>query len=80
MAQVNNRGQGKVSLPARFVTAWHGKLGSCCCCCSTDYYSVVRRAVRVAVTPMMMLERSTQSIASARAWGAKGKEKHESLT
>lgn len=22
MAQVNNRGQGKVSLPARFVTAW----------------------------------------------------------
>ena len=36
--------------------------------------------MRVAVTPMMMLERSTQSIASARAWGAKGKEKHESLT
>lgn len=67
-------GKGKVSLPARFVTAWHGKLGSCGCCCSTDYYSVVRRAVRVAVTPMMMLQRSTE-----RAWGEKAERETREL-
>ena len=66
--------EGKVRYDCRpaFVTeTWqvvkHCLWCCCCCYCAYDYNSVLRRAVRVAVTPMMMLhERSTELSARAR--------------
>lgn len=68
MAQVNN--EGKVSLPARTRyrmarnLAGGGKV--VVKHCDSILLSVVRRAVRVAVTPMMMLERSTERARGGR--------------